>query len=183
MPSPSRRRSCSSTSRPPASTTRSRWSSCASCKGIRDRVGCGVLLIDHDLHFVMALCERMYVLDAGRVIAAGTPAEVQGRPARRRGLPRHAALGAGGGWRRVSAPLSPHPDLLWQNPAISRLGRDRTTIRRIDSNRGSTMKVHKHLLSIVVIAALAVPRPRPSRSAAAAATRRAATPAVRRTRS
>jgi ABC-type sugar transport system ATPase subunit len=49
-------------------------------RGIRDRVGCGILLIDHDLHFVMALCERMYVLDAGRVIAAGTPAEVQSDP-------------------------------------------------------------------------------------------------------
>ena len=49
-------------------------------RGIRDRTGCGVLLIDHDLHFVMALCERMYVLDAGRVIAAGTPAEVQSDP-------------------------------------------------------------------------------------------------------
>jgi len=49
-------------------------------RGIRDRVRCGILLIDHDLHFVMALCERMYVLDAGRVIAAGTPAEVQSDP-------------------------------------------------------------------------------------------------------
>jgi branched-chain amino acid transport system permease protein len=49
-------------------------------RGIRDRVGCGILLIDHDLHFVMALCERMCVLDAGRVIAAGTPAEVQSDP-------------------------------------------------------------------------------------------------------
>jgi ABC-type branched-subunit amino acid transport system ATPase component len=47
---------------------------------IRDRLGCGVLLIDHDLHFVMNICDRMYVLDAGRVIAAGTPEEIQGDP-------------------------------------------------------------------------------------------------------
>jgi branched-chain amino acid transport system ATP-binding protein len=47
---------------------------------IRDEVGCGILLIDHDLRFVMALCERIYVLDAGRVISSGTPEEVQSDP-------------------------------------------------------------------------------------------------------
>jgi branched-chain amino acid transport system ATP-binding protein len=49
-------------------------------RGIRDREGCGILLIDHDLHFVMALCEHIYVLDAGRVISSGTPDEVQRDP-------------------------------------------------------------------------------------------------------
>jgi branched-chain amino acid transport system permease protein len=47
---------------------------------IRERLGCGVLLIDHDLHFVMNICDRMYVLDAGVVIASGTPQEVQRDP-------------------------------------------------------------------------------------------------------
>jgi branched-chain amino acid transport system permease protein len=68
-------------------------------RGIRDQVGCGVLLIDHDLHFVMALCERMYVLDAGRVIAAGTPAEVQGDP-----LVVEAYLGTRRSAREAAAP-------------------------------------------------------------------------------
>ena len=49
-------------------------------RGIRDRQGCSILVIDHDLHFVMNLCERIYVLDAGEVIAAGTPDEVQRDP-------------------------------------------------------------------------------------------------------
>lgn len=46
-------------------------------RGVRDAEGCAVLLIDHDLHFVLSLCERLYVLDAGVVIAAGTPDEIR----------------------------------------------------------------------------------------------------------
>ncbi|MHB1166476.1 MAG: branched-chain amino acid ABC transporter ATP-binding protein/permease [Candidatus Nanopelagicales bacterium] len=38
--------------------------------------GAGVLVVDHDLSFIFGLCERIYVLDAGRIIASGTPAEV-----------------------------------------------------------------------------------------------------------
>lgn len=37
----------------------------------------GILVIDHDLRFIMNLCERIYVMDTGRIIAHGTPAEIQ----------------------------------------------------------------------------------------------------------
>ncbi len=49
---------------------------------IRDlhREGRGFLIVEHDMRFVMALCERVVVLDQGRVIAAGTPAEVARDP-------------------------------------------------------------------------------------------------------
>lgn len=45
-----------------------------------DRLGCGVLLIEHDMPTVRELCERVYVLDSGAVIAEGTFAEVAGDP-------------------------------------------------------------------------------------------------------
>ncbi len=39
--------------------------------------GVGVLLVEHDMSFVMGTCERLHVLDFGRIIATGTPKEVQ----------------------------------------------------------------------------------------------------------
>jgi branched-chain amino acid transport system ATP-binding protein len=40
--------------------------------------GLAVLLVEHDMSFVMGTCERIHVLDFGRIISVGTPAEVQG---------------------------------------------------------------------------------------------------------
>jgi branched-chain amino acid transport system ATP-binding protein len=40
-----------------------------------------ILLVEHHMELVMGLAERMFVLDFGRVIAAGTPSEVQSNPA------------------------------------------------------------------------------------------------------
>ncbi|MCS6945103.1 MAG: ABC transporter ATP-binding protein [Sutterellaceae bacterium] len=45
------------------------------------RDGITILLIEHDVKLVMGLCDRVTVLDYGRVIAEGTPAEVQRNPA------------------------------------------------------------------------------------------------------
>jgi ABC-type branched-subunit amino acid transport system ATPase component len=39
--------------------------------------GTTVLVIEHDMPFVMGLCDRVTVLDRGTVIAEGTPHEVQ----------------------------------------------------------------------------------------------------------
>ncbi|RVA32942.1 branched-chain amino acid ABC transporter ATP-binding protein/permease [Mesorhizobium sp. M7D.F.Ca.US.004.03.1.1] len=41
----------------------------------------GVVLIEHDMRLVMNLCERIVVIDHGRVIADGPPADVQKNPA------------------------------------------------------------------------------------------------------
>jgi ABC-type branched-subunit amino acid transport system ATPase component len=44
---------------------------------IRDELGCGVLVIEHDMRLIMNLCERIQVLDYGKTIAIGTPDEIQ----------------------------------------------------------------------------------------------------------
>jgi ABC-type branched-subunit amino acid transport system ATPase component len=44
---------------------------------IRDRRGCGLLVVDHDLRLIMTLCERIHVLNEGRTIAEGSPREVE----------------------------------------------------------------------------------------------------------
>ena len=49
-------------------------------KGIRHATGAALVLVEHDVALLRATCDRLIALDAGRIIATGTPAEVLDDP-------------------------------------------------------------------------------------------------------
>jgi len=44
---------------------------------VRAELGVAVIVVDHNMHFLMPLADRVVVMAAGRILAAGTPSEVR----------------------------------------------------------------------------------------------------------
>jgi ABC-type branched-subunit amino acid transport system ATPase component len=48
---------------------------------IRERYNLGMLVVEHDMRLIMRLCDRLHVLQSGRTIGEGKPAEIRENPA------------------------------------------------------------------------------------------------------
>lgn len=44
---------------------------------LRRESGCGIMLVEHDMRLVMEVCDRIHVLNFGKTLKVGTPAEVR----------------------------------------------------------------------------------------------------------
>jgi ABC-type branched-subunit amino acid transport system ATPase component len=47
---------------------------------LRERLGCGMLVVDHDLRLIMRVSERIHALAEGKTLAEGTPQQVRHDP-------------------------------------------------------------------------------------------------------
>jgi ABC-type branched-subunit amino acid transport system ATPase component len=47
---------------------------------LRDELDCAILIVEHDMPLLMSVCDRVFALEAGTVIAEGTPAEIRTNP-------------------------------------------------------------------------------------------------------
>ena len=72
---------CCSTSRWPGMNVEEKQEMCRFILDVNRRLGTTLVLIEHDMGVVMDISDHVVVLDYGRKIADGTPAEVRDRPA------------------------------------------------------------------------------------------------------
>ena len=49
-------------------------------RDVRDLFGIAILLFEHDMNFVMGICEEITVLDYGRIIARGDGKAIRNNP-------------------------------------------------------------------------------------------------------
>ena len=49
-------------------------------RSLRDELGCAIVIVEHDMPLLLSLCDRVYCLENGAVIAHGTPQEVRADP-------------------------------------------------------------------------------------------------------
>ncbi len=49
-------------------------------RSLRDDLGCSIVIVEHDMPLLLSLCDRVYCLENGAVLAAGTPDEVRADP-------------------------------------------------------------------------------------------------------
>src|SRR5207249_6688994 len=46
-------------------------------RSVRTELGCGIMVVDHDLRLIMRVSERIHALNEGRTLAEGTPDEIR----------------------------------------------------------------------------------------------------------
>jgi ABC-type branched-subunit amino acid transport system ATPase component len=47
---------------------------------VKEELGATLVIVEHDMPLMMALCDRIYCLGTGRIIAEGTPEEIRNNP-------------------------------------------------------------------------------------------------------
>jgi ABC-type branched-subunit amino acid transport system ATPase component len=50
-------------------------------RSLRNELGCGIMVVDHDLRLIMRVSERIHALNEGRTLAVGTPDAIRRNPA------------------------------------------------------------------------------------------------------